>query len=751
MIVGMDLMTRLSRAKNWAIDHTPFVYLPKDIVLSRLLTEWTTMDEQQIQETIDVLPRVEVDLDLDSDSDGGASTVTFPDDFEVAGDDFEVPKNDNNEKRPQRSSKYKSKYGRARVPSPDGLAERFERKILPENTHSTFAQKIYPNTNPELNSSRRNVGPGHRFPSEAVPGRVEPDLTSSSQYYGSSHQTYPAFSYQMPMQGMNFQSPYPPPIPPSPPSPPRRSLHRNKDRSPETVGVHTGNEYRPGTPSMKGSTTVVDESSGASREGIDKGKDKDVPLERFREFMNEGGMSETRKTYAETSVRDDQQAERTSSRYDKLVEAMVARLVAEWEQKRSQESADLDERLASELSLKDADEQHRKHREYLQTYEKAVDKAYAELKRREEDQLHHKQEIIEAVKEQVTAELKLEQQAAAKKAEEERKAREQVDIMAEAERQRARFKDPASVQEGADQFVRQFMDRTQGDTIDNAAETYMIQDSIQRFAGPHHTEFDVMSYVTEESATNPASSVAGGAGPEDEDSDETETNETILNGQINDDQPSNSDVERSQPWKGPAYVGNSIDLNPFYLRGSDAGQTWYHGENPVYIVEFVEGYNGEDAYIDTPGSTRTGGQYLLISKLWVDAEVLQKFGFKYSVCPPSSFYLNPSLSWESIETLVNFTFYLREVETFRMFGQAKDPSLAGGRSSPPALDFFAHDKSCSNSWSSNAEPSSDKAGPESDVDHSGMERTNENQRPWALGRSLVYPLSVLNFALHTIS
>ncbi|ROW00692.1 hypothetical protein VSDG_03383 [Cytospora chrysosperma] len=375
------------------------------------------------------------------------------------------------------------------------------------------------------------------------------------------------------------------------------------------------------------------------------------------------------------------------------------------------------------------------YRDYFETYEQIVEKAYAELKRRETD----KQQIIDAVKEQVTAELKLDQKVAAIQAREEEVRREQ-ERLAKTEREPVDTGHRAP-QRGSDHFVRQFMDRPRGTMdINDATEDVMIQDAIQRFAGPYHTDFEVMSYATEEATRAPASLLVDGDSSDDEDSDEMESDDTVTNHQAHDDEPSHSDVERSQPWKGPAHVGNCIELNPFYLRGSDAGQTWYHGANPVYIVEFEEGYNGEDSYEETPGST-CRGQYLLISKLWVDSEVLDKFGLKHSSCPPTYFYLNPALTWESIETLVNFTFYLREVETFRIFGQAKDPCFTGGRPPPPPLEFFAHSKL-------ERQPS-ETAPPEPDVEHSKTDKAEEKQRTF--GSSLVYPLSVLNFALHTIS
>lgn len=726
MIVGMDLLTRLPRTRDWTTEQTPFVYLPKDIVLGRLLTEWTTMDAQQIQETTNVILDVEDDLDLDSDSDGGASTATF-------SDDYEVPVSNEKQKRSRGSSKDKAQQQRTRFSSTDGLAERFERKIMSENISTGFVQTNHPNAMPDLRSSRRDVGSGRRPLPGHVPSWSKPDIMPSSHYHGQPNQNHPAFAYNNPVQRQDFWSPQLPP-PPRPPSPPCRPPSRKNDHGSETVAKNAAKDYRSGPPSMKDSTTaMINGRSGASREETSKRRDSDEPFYKTQnaaKMANEGESFETGNTYPQN---DAQQAELSSSRH---VDISAARQeLAEWEQRRIQQTKDIEERLEKALRLEEADKEQRKYRDYLETYEQTVEKAYAELKRRETD----KQQIIDAVKEQVTAELKLDPKVAAIQAREEEVRREQ-ERLAKTEREPVDTGHRAP-QRGSDHFVRQFMDRPRGTMdINDATEDVMIQDAIQRFAGPYHTDFEVMSYATEEATRAPASLLVDGDSSDDEDSDEMESDDTVTNHQAHDDEPSHSDVERSQPWKGPAHVGNCIELNPFYLRGSDAGQTWYHGANPVYIVEFEEGYNGEDSYEETPGST-CRGQYLLISKLWVDSEVLDKFGLKHSSCPPTYFYLNPALTWESIETLVNFTFYLREVETFRIFGQVKDPCFTGGRPPPPPLEFFAHSKL-------ERQPS-ETAPPEPDVEHSKTDKAEEKQRTF--GSSLVYPLSVLNFALHTIS
>lgn len=883
MLVGMDAMIKLPHARDWTFEQTPFVYLPKDIVLRRLLNEWTTLDASQIMEaTKKTVSKVEGGLDLDSDSDGGADTANF-------SDDDEIPVNERKQQNFRRPLKNDAQHRQRRLPKSRGLAERFKKLRMPEDTG--FVQTNHSGIVPDVDPLHRRSRPGRPPPSRDFLW-VGPGLTSSEQLYG------PESSYPNPAQRTNLRPPHPPP--PPPPSPPRFTPHRKREDVAEPVGSDTGN-YQPRTPSLNDSqTAVVNESSGAPHEDGNKGRyeTSNDPLEGFRKRVAErershgnvdahkdsyyqtyacieascreprlGGPEHINKCLAhwtqdarrdavsevghkhdrqrgalEDQIREYQRRELLREERDRVAlqreeeeqhRVEVARLARIAEEQRAMEEHRIrqteDERSRIERDLEEQERRARKREGILsqadtggshvgeqyqglnetdsnsrcygeseeatqaetrgagqsyppeqgpssetkldvqadyrgerfaehgwnhglprktsqqsleETYQKTFQRTYADLMREDAE----KRQYNDAIRAEVMARIQSEKEAAAKKAEEEREISEKLTRMVEAEREQV---DPEKQepQPGTYEFVRQFMDQSQG-TVNEATEPHVVQDGINMSTDPHITESNIMSHVTEESpSTTSAGSTPGGTSSGDEDSDATETNSTSTDSQSEDGEPANSDVERSQPWKGPAYLGNFMELTPFYLRGSDAGQTWYHGEDPIYIVEYKEGYNGDTAHEEMLGSAHKG-QYLLISKLWVDAEALDRFGFNYSSCPPSYFYLDPSLSWESIETLVNFTFYLREVETFRTFGQIKGPSLAGGRPPPPPLDFSSPDKACRVSSSSGSEQPSKISRQISSTEKSEIGKAEENG--WGFRSNITYPLSVINFALHTI-
>ncbi|KAL1857407.1 hypothetical protein Daus18300_010380 [Diaporthe australafricana] len=373
------------------------------------------------------------------------------------------------------------------------------------------------------------------------------------------------------------------------------------------------------------------------------------------------------------------------------------------------------------------------------TYNQTYEKSYADLKRREAEE----QQFIDRIKEQAKSELRQEQEATEKRAREEQDLRDRVRRIAEVEREQIEAQQQARQhQRPADDFMQQFKDHSK-DTVSEINEPDMIRNAIQRYTFPH-VEYDVMSYVTEETETTSVSSsgesISNSSSDNEDDSDETETVKTTIGSQ-DQGETRNVDVERSQPWKGPAHLGNFIELTPFYLRGSDAGQTWYHGHEAIYIIEFQAGYNGETATNTDEKAHK--GPYLLVSKLWVDPEALDRFGFKYTEGPPSHFFLDPTLSWESIEVLVNFTYALREIETFKTHGQGQSNHARLLCRSPPALDFFTA--------GSSREASAPTLVGQTSAEDAPEEGEHAEEKPWSLIDRLAYPLSVLNFALHTIT
>lgn len=380
------------------------------------------------------------------------------------------------------------------------------------------------------------------------------------------------------------------------------------------------------------------------------------------------------------------------------------------------------------------------------TYNQTYEKSYADLRRSEAE----KQKLVDRIKEQAKSELREEQEAAEKRVQESQDFRERLRRIAEVAREQIEAEQQARQnQQPRNDFIQQFKDRPQ-DTIGEIKDSTLIQKAIQRYTFPH-VEYDVMSYVAEETETTSVSSSVEGTSnsyrDNEDDSEETDTVKATVESQDQGDRIMNTDVERSQPWKGPAHLGNFIELTPFYLRGSDAGQTWYHGPEAIYIIEFQAGYDGETA--TSTGDDKAGGShphkrpYLLVSKLWIDTEALDRFGFKYAEGPPSHFFLDPTLSWESIEVLVNFTYALREMETFKTHGRGQSNQARLLCRSPPPLGFFT-----SGGIREALDPTF--VGHRSAEDAPEEEKQAE-EKPWSLTDRFAYPLSVLNFALHTIT
>lgn len=389
----------------------------------------------------------------------------------------------------------------------------------------------------------------------------------------------------------------------------------------------------------------------------------------------------------------------------------------------------------------EVDVEFRRQQDLQETYNQTFEKCYAELKRHEAEE----QQLIYQIKEQAKAEFRREQEAANERAQEEKRLAEKIRRTTDTENAHVEAQRACQGHDSKEQFIQQFRDFSQ-DILTDPNKATLTQTLVQQCKVPS-IAYDVMTFLTEGSETAPPSSWSSGAGSNHGDnSDDTEAASVQTGKQERGNMNRNRDVEGSQPWKGPAHLGSFIELTPFYVRGSDAGQTWYHGPEPVYIIEFQAGYDGDFA---KPADVSNALQprerpYLLVSQLWIDAEALDKFGFKYVEGPPSHFFLDPHLSWDTIEVLVNFTYALREVETFKKHGQACTAETKLFCRSPPPTEFFATSVSREvlHSTSLRSQGHQDEA-------LEGKESAEE--KPWTVMKRLAYALSVLNFFMHTIS
>lgn len=780
MIVGMDIVNKFPRSKTWSINKTPFMYLPKDIVLCRLLTEWTTLDPRQIQAV--QLP-LEEEAEIDSDSDGGASTMT-------SFSEEEAPASTRRRQSTRQPLNEKIKRGPTRFESPRPLADRFRKGRAPYTGPRGYAYTV----DGSIDSSSRY--PAYGESQKPAPTWTQPGLTQPRQPVAQGQvpfdRSYPGNNQAIPqrVQPLPYSRAPPPPPPPRPPMPPPARPKRNDFAY--TVGNDVGEIHRPSTPSMHDSpTTVIDGVSNDVQDNTYTTEARPDPLVELRrrtmgtaeealgrspsqeqkadvndaKLERQGDSSRHRAgtLRSETLQQDEWQREqrpistgraRTRS-HAETEEIMRARIFKEVEDNLRangvpekdtppQTQQDLEswrKQLKAEMR-QEVEMEFQRQQDLQETYDQAYEKSYADLKRHEAEQ----QDFIDRIKEQAKAELRQEQIEAEKRAREEQDIRERLRKIAEAEREEAERQHRARQIQPTEEFIDQSNDHPHGRTADVDRST-LLENAVQRYMVPY-VEYDIMSYVTEDTESSTTTTDASDSDSDDSDTD-TETARTAVESQEQRDRGRNSDVERSQPWKGAAHLGNFVELTPFYLRGSDAGQTWFHGPEPIYIVEFQAGYDGETAAAtqdDAADGRRNQPRkrpYLLVSKLWVDAEALDRFGFKYAEGPPSHFFLDPTLSWDSIEVLVNFTYALREIETFKKHGQGDTNEEGFLCRSPPPLDFFTTSET-----HEAMKPTIASQEPEDDAP---AEDGNAAETPWSLTSRLTYPLSILNFALRTIT
>lgn len=312
---------------------------------------------------------------------------------------------------------------------------------------------------------------------------------------------------------------------------------------------------------------------------------------------------------------------------------------------------------AAEENLREPEERHippdhMRQQGLENIYTDFFKKAYAELKRKEA----HRREIIETVKAEMRddPQVNLENIEMRLKNEiEELKQRVESLTTAAQKADTHEPPDPISLIDPWDYLDDQHSASPQDQHADSVVFSYLDEDGAAE-----------LSRSSSRSSSNSSSASfddGGGGGFSDTN---TENNEPSVT-------KKKSRVVRSRPWKGVTNLSGFFERVPFYLRGSDAGQTWYHGDDPVYIIEFQKGYRMDGAISTEPKreSTSTNAKpYLLVSHQWIDSETLDKFGFKYKECAPHGYYLDPSLTSRDIQVLNDFTFAMREIEVFRKFG-----------------------------------------------------------------------------------
>jgi hypothetical protein len=154
--------------------------------------------------------------------------------------------------------------------------------------------------------------------------------------------------------------------------------------------------------------------------------------------------------------------------------------------------------------------------------------------------------------------------------------------------------------------------------------------------------------------------------------------------------PESSKTEYWRPWGS-----QSSDLyaslrcrgwQPVYMRGTDAGQTWFYGQDVVHVRRFTGDYTPQEDPIAKPSGTKpvhpkpaetepkpATTEYLIISTEWIEEEATQRIGFAYQVLPSGYVSLDPRITWGDIRLLIGATSTFREERLYRKYR-----SLPGG-------------------------------------------------------------------------
>ncbi|KAF2733132.1 hypothetical protein EJ04DRAFT_469014 [Polyplosphaeria fusca] len=136
-----------------------------------------------------------------------------------------------------------------------------------------------------------------------------------------------------------------------------------------------------------------------------------------------------------------------------------------------------------------------------------------------------------------------------------------------------------------------------------------------------------------------------------------------------DDESGEDEVRSTVFWDSPCLASGSELLQtlsrtgwrPLYMRGSDAGQTYFLGEEPVHVNFFEPSYNPQF----TPATRILANEHLLIPRAYVEEYALQQLGFQYKYMEETNnFVLDATLNYSDIDAVVNRSFQIRE-DNFR--------------------------------------------------------------------------------------
>lgn len=116
---------------------------------------------------------------------------------------------------------------------------------------------------------------------------------------------------------------------------------------------------------------------------------------------------------------------------------------------------------------------------------------------------------------------------------------------------------------------------------------------------------------------------------------------------------------------------------PLYLRMSEAGQTYFLGNQPVHVNFFKPQYRPQlEPSQNSPSPNASQNEHLIIGRDLVDEYVLEEFGFEFKTTNSGGYALDFRLTANDVDTLINRSFMMRETgfrRQYRQLGPAVDP------------------------------------------------------------------------------
>jgi hypothetical protein len=195
-----------------------------------------------------------------------------------------------------------------------------------------------------------------------------------------------------------------------------------------------------------------------------------------------------------------------------------------------------------------------------------------------------------------------------------------------------------------------------------------------------------------------------------------------------------SKTEYWRPWgEQTSALYSSLKLRgwqPVYMRGTDAGQTWFYGPEVVHVRRFKDDYTPQDGLAKTDSnvkpteskSTDTKAvEYLIVSTDWIEEEALQRIGFQYQLLPSGYFSLDPRITWGDIELLTGATSTFREERLYRKYRNLPGGDLHESHHvAVPNADFLHGPKLCDLGPQSKEVPRRTASGSSGNMVHRGV-------------------------------